>query len=331
MDSNHDPRGGTSTLTRDDDLAGRYKPIPRSKRAGRAAAAFTRGLLLFLLVVAAPLALIVWAAMPPLTSPTQIADQAIEVGLAAAGRDGLVDQLSSELAERRESPTESPQMRSIFERSLSQEWFDSQVRGVTASLEIWFAGSDQHPPHLVVDLTPVKASLAADPEALFLVADMVSAEDLEGSVAVALAGVPDEVDLLSESAAPGEPEALFSARDYLDSAGTLRSWIPFVLLAMFSITVVLTRDGERTGGAGRTLVVVGVPLLVAAFVIPTLMSEFVAGAIPSEIPLDAADVTDLMSWMLEPVRPVGVALVAAGLAAIVASFAMSAVGRRQAH
>ena len=329
MDANHDPWGGTSTLTPDTDLADRYKPIPGSKRAGRAAASFSRGFLLFLLALVAPLALIVWAAMPRLTSPTQIADQAIEVGLAGAVREAFVDELSSQLAERRASPTESPQMRSIFERSLSQDWFDTQVRGVTASLETWLAGSDQRPPHLVVDLTPVKASLAADPEALFLVAGMVGADELEGSVAAALAGVPDEVELLSDTAVPGEPAALFSARDYLESARTLRKWIPFVVLAMFAITVVLSREGERLGGAGRTLVVVGVPLLVAAFVMPVLASELAAGAIPSEIPLDGADVADLLSWMLEPVRPVGAALVAVGLAAIVASFAMGAIGRRQ--
>ena len=30
MDANHDPWGGTSTLTPDTDLADRYKPIPGS-------------------------------------------------------------------------------------------------------------------------------------------------------------------------------------------------------------------------------------------------------------------------------------------------------------
>ena len=335
MDNDHDPSAGTATTTLSREVdpeppSQRYESSVGSRRTGRAAASVVRGLLVFLLMLTGPLAVIVWATMPRLTSPTQVAEQAIEAGLTAAVRESLVDQLSSELAERRASPTESLQMRSVFERSLSQAWFDEQVRNVTAELEVWLGGTDQRPPQLVIDLTPVKASLAADPEALFLVADLVGAEEVEGSVAAALAGVPDEVELLSETAEPGTPEGLFAARDYLDDARRVRPLIPIALVSVFALIVLLSRGGARLGWTGRTLALIGVPLLVASFVMPGLSSEVVAGAVPADIPLDATQIGDLLSWMLEPVRPVAVGLAASGLVLLMVSFGLGVVHRRQA-
>jgi hypothetical protein len=51
---------------------------------------------------------------------------------------------------------------------------------------------------------------------------------------------------------------------------------------------------------------------------------------PAEIPIDAGQVEGLLSWMLEPVRPVGFGLVVVGAVAVGASFAMDAVRRRNA-
>jgi len=335
MDNDLDPWAGTAITTLSRDAAtephGRGdEPSVGSRGAGRTVATVFRGLLVFMLVLTGPLAVIVWATMPRVTSPTQVAEQAIEAGLTAAVRESLVDQLSSELAERRASPTQSPQMRSVFERSLSQAWFDEQVRNVTADLEVWLGGTGQRPPLLVIDLTPVKASLAADPEALFLVADLVGAEEVEGSVAAALAGVPDEVELLSETAEPGTPEGLFAARDYLVDARRVRPLIPIALVSVFALIVLLSRRGARLGWTGRTLALIGVPLLVASFVMPALTSQIVAGAVPADIPLDATDIADLLSWMLEPVRPVAIGLAVSGLVLLVVSFGLGVVHRRQA-
>jgi hypothetical protein len=218
----------------------------------------------FVLVVTAPLALIVWAATPRITSPTQLAGLGVEVGLTGIVRRDIVDQLSSELAERRQSPAESTQMRSVFERSMTQAWSDEQVMSVAAELDEWQAGTDPQPPELVVDLRPVKASLAADPEALFLVADLIGSEQAERSVAVALAGVPDELSLLSDAPETESPEGLFTARDILADVRTARQLIPLVLLVVFALTVLLARSGGRLKSAGKTIAMVGVPLVVAS-------------------------------------------------------------------
>lgn len=126
MDTDHDAEAGTATSTlspQTDEPRARAQP----RRPGGAAGSLTRGLVVFVLVVTAPLALMVWAATPRITSPTELASQGVEVGLTEIVRRDIVDQLSSELAERRESPTESAQMRSVFERSVTLAWFDEQV------------------------------------------------------------------------------------------------------------------------------------------------------------------------------------------------------------
>lgn len=283
---------------------------------------------MFVLVVTAPLALIVWAATPRITSPTQLAGQGVEVGLTEIVRRDIVDQLSSELAERRQSPAESTQMRSVFERSMTQAWFDEQVMSVATELDEWLAGTDPQPPELVVDLRPVKASLAADPEALFLVADLIGSEQAEGSVAVALAGVPDEVSLLSDAPETGSPEGLFTARSFLTDVRTARQLIPLVLLVVFALTVLLARSGGRLKSAGKTVAMVGVPLVVASLLMPVVAGQLVLNAMPQEIPLEASQVQALLSWMIEPIRPVGIGLVVAGVGAVVSSFAVDAMRRR---
>ena len=44
---------------------------------------------------------------------------------------------------------------------------------------------------------------------------------------------------------------------------------------------------------------IGVPLLVASFVMPALTSQVVAGAVPAEIPLDATDIADAAAKVLD--------------------------------
>ncbi len=263
MDTNGDSRAGTITATRSPETDPPHAPTA-APRPARAAGSLTRGLLLVLLVMASPAALIVWTATPRITSPTELAEQAIAIGLTEAVRGEIVDELSSELAERRNSPTESDQMHLVFERSLSQAWFDEQVLAIAAELDRWLDGANPEPPELIVDLRPVKASLAADPEALFLVADLIGTEQGTGSIAIALAGVPDEVSLLSEPPEPGSPEGLYTAREVLGDVRMVRLAIPVVLLVVFALTVLLARRDTRVRSAGRTLAIIGVPLLVAS-------------------------------------------------------------------
>jgi hypothetical protein len=329
MDTNGASRAGTITATRSPETDPPHAPT-EAPRPARAAGSLTRGLLLVLLVMASPVALIVWTATPRITSPTELAEQAIAIGLTEAVRGEIVDELSSELAERRNSPTESDQMRLVFERSLSQAWFDEQVLAVATELDRWLDDTNPEPPELIVDLRPVKASLAADPEALFLVADLIGTEQSTGSIAIALAGVPDEVSLLSEPPEPGSPEGLYTAREVLGDVRMVRLAIPVVLLVVFALTVLLARRDTRVRSAGRTLAIIGVPLLVASFVMPMVATRVALSSMPSEIPIDAGQVEGLLSWMLEPVRPVGFGLVVVGAVVVGASFAMDAVRRRNA-
>jgi hypothetical protein len=329
MDTNGDSRAGTITATRSPETDPPHAPT-EAPRPARAVGSLTRGLFLVLLVMASPAALIVWTATPRITSPTELAEPAIAIGLTEAVRGEIVDELSSELAERRNSPTESDQMRLVFERSLSQAWFDEQVLVVATELDRWLDGTNPEPPELIVDLRPVKASLAADPEALFLVADLIGTEQSTGSIAIALAGVPDEVSLLSEPLEPGSPEGLYTAREMLGDVRMVRLAIPVVLLVMFALTVLLARRDTRVRSAGRTLAIIGVPLLVASFVMPMVATRVALSSMPSEIPIDAGQVEGLLSWMLEPVRPVGFGLVVVGAVVVGASVAMDAVRRRNA-
>jgi hypothetical protein len=170
--------------------------------------------------------------------------------------------------------------------------------------------------------------LAADPEALFLVADLIGSEPAEGSVAIALAGVPDRVSLLSDPPEPGSPEGLFTARDFLADVHTARRLIPVVLLVVFALTVLLARSGVRLRSAGKTMALVGVPLVVASLLMPMVAGQLVLNALPQEIPLEPAQAQALLWWMIDPIRPVGVGLVVAGFAAVGSSFAMDAVRRR---
>jgi hypothetical protein len=155
MDTDQDAGTVTATPTRPPAID-QPKALPRGRRPGGVAGSLTRGLLVFMLVVTAPLALMVWATTPRITSPTQLASQGVRIGLTEIVRRDIVDQLSSELADRRQSPTESAQVRSVFERSMTQAWFDEQVMSVATELEEWLAGTDPQPPELVVDLRPVK-------------------------------------------------------------------------------------------------------------------------------------------------------------------------------
>lgn len=129
---------------------------------GRTLAAVARWFLFIVLVGLAPVALIAWSVTPRVTSSPQLADAAIESGLTGAVRGALVDQLSSKLAEQEDSPFHAAQLRPVIERSLSQDWFDAQLTLLAAELDGWLGTSGDELPDLVIDLTPVKRSLAAD-------------------------------------------------------------------------------------------------------------------------------------------------------------------------
>ncbi len=235
---------------------------------GRAAAGLTRGLLFTLFVVVAPIALLVWAVLPRLMSPAALADQAIDVGLTETLRAAIVDQLASELADRQNPPVATDQMRSIFDRSLTQDWFDEQLTSVAGELELWFADADEELPSLQIDLVSVKTSLVADPEAIRLVAELIGAEEGVAIPEGALAGIPDQVSLLSGSEDPGSADDLFAARDFVDAANRRRGMIPLVIFGVFAMIVLLARRGTGLRWTGSALLAVALPILAVAALAP---------------------------------------------------------------
>jgi di/tricarboxylate transporter len=61
---------------------------------------------------------------------------------------------------------------------------------------------------------------------------------------------------------------------------------------------------------------------------PVVAGQLVLSAMPQEIPLEASQVQALLWWMIEPIRPVGIGLVVAGVGAVVSSVAVDAMRRR---
>lgn len=298
-------------------------PVQTSKvaGAGQTAAGLGRWSLLLLSAVIAPVALVMWAVLPRVTSPAALVDEAIDVGLTETARAALVDQLSTELADRRNIPIPTDQMRSVFDRSLTQGWFDEQLTSVAGELDAWFAGSDDEAPSLLIDLVPVKASLAADPEAIRLVAELIGGD--EGVVALegALAGVPDQVSLLSGSEESGPVDGLLAAREVVNATRGPRGMVPPVLLAVFAMIVVLARRGTRLRWAGSVLLVVALPILTVAAVMPGWAGRQAVSLAPAEVALEAAEVEALLSWIFNPARSLALWTLVAGLVAVAASVA----------
>jgi hypothetical protein len=329
MDTEPGTRAGTATPT----LA-REVSVPDDAAAPRpnsgVAAKTGRGFLGVLLVLIAPLALMVWAVIPRLTSPSELASQAVTQDLTSIVRDAIVDELSAQLSERRNAPTVSDQMRLVFDRSMTQAWFDEQVVGLATELDRWLAGNDDDPPELVIDLRPVKASLTADPEALLIVAAWMGGEEFDGTVAAALTRVPDEVELFSAETDSEFPEGFYAVREILGSARSARQMIPVVLVIVFAIFVVLARPGERLRSSGRLLAVIGGSVAIASFAMPFVATRLALGAAPGDLPIEASQVEGLMWWMMAPLRPIGVTILVAGVVAMAAAYASVVMQRRKA-
>ena len=338
MDTDHGDLATASTATLAEPAAAEPEVLPAAapdraakvSGAGRKAAGLTRGLLRILFTVVAPIALLAWAVLPRLMSPAALADQAIEVGLTQTLRVAIVDQLSSELADRQNTPAATDQMRSIFDRSLTQDWLDEQVTSVAGELELWLAGTDEELPLLQIDLVPVKTSLAADPEAIRLVAELVGADERAAIPEGALFGIPDQVSLLSGSEDPGSADNLLTVRDFVDIASRRRGMIPPVVFAVFAMMVLLTRRGTRLRRTGSALLTVALPILAVAALAPRFVGQQAASMVPAEVGLKRAEVEALVAWILDPAWSLGLGVLVVGLAAVVASVAARVLRGRPA-
>ncbi len=332
MDTDRGP--GTATLAPGAAEVARsgYEHRPPHRRTGRAA---TRWILVVPFVVMAPLALIAWTAMPRVTSPTMVAEEAVEIGLTHSARAALVDEFASQLAQRRDAPLTEATMREVFDRSLTQEWFDEQVLNIAGELDRWLLGTSNRLPDLVIDLVPVKTALASDPEAMALVTNFVGCEGIEcapkgQTVEVALVGMPDQAALLTADADSSQAEGLIRARSLLQSGRGMSAIAPLILLGELALLVLLARRHGRLRFAGGLLFLVGALVLLVGWFGPGWVGAEVAGSIPADIPVAAGDIAALVAWVLEPARTLAFWLMAAGAIAYAGSFAWTALSRRPA-
>ena len=296
-------------------------------RARRAASDLARWILLVIFAVAAPVALLLWAAMPRVTDPDQVAEAAVDLGITAVIRGAFIDELGNQLAERRNSPGTGESMELAFEHALTQDWFDDQIGSIAGEIDRWFAGNQVSPPQLMVDLAPVKIRLAADPLALTMVGEMLECQncDDEATVGTALQQVPDELRLI-EDAAPSEE--MLRARDTLQTGRRIRDMLPIGLLAVVVLIVLLARRGTRLRWAGYAALVAGIPLLAFAAAAPTVISEQAVGSLPAAFPIRAGHVEDLAGWVFEPASTLALTLVVAGVVLVVVSLVWGAIQRR---
>lgn len=308
---------------------------PRVAAAGRILMAVARWLLFIALIGLAPVALIAWSVTPRVTSPSQLADEAIASGLTKGVRGALVDQLTTELVELEDSPLHAGELRPVIERNLSQGWFDEQLTRLAAELDRWLGTSRDELPNLVIDLTPVKESLAADAGALSLIAPAMGCTVPRCPSAAPALGdmldrVPDEVAILTigtESDTDSRQE-IMDARTRFQTIDRLIAMIPLVLVAGLTALVLLARPGSRVRWLGTTLVVIAIPVLATAMLLPGWAARRVAGSLPDDIRLDLSSIRDAFNWAIRPAETAAWWMLLAGVVALVAAIAGEARRRR---
>jgi len=293
---------------------------------GRTLAALARWVLFIALAVSAPVGLIVWSATPRATSPSQLADKAIESGLTDELRVAMVEQLVISLVEGEDSPLPAGELRPVIEDGFSQEWFDDQLTLLADELDGWLGASSDELPDLVIDLSAVKDTMAADDQALSLIAESMDCigprcPSPELALADMLAEMPDEVALLTigdESDAVPGPEVL-EARDQFRTVDRLIAVVPLVLAAALVAIVLLARRGSRIRWLGATLVVIAVPVFAVATVLPGWVSGWLTGLVPDELQLNRATLEEVFNWVIQPTGSVARWMLLAGVAALVTS------------
>jgi hypothetical protein len=322
-----EPASGTATLPRSAPSSVGYELRPPARRrVGRAA---TKWFLVVPFVVLAPIAIVAWSAVPRLASPALVAEEAVSIGLTESARSVLVDGLAAELAERRDMPLAEDSFREVYERSMTQEWFDEQVLDIARELDQWLLGTSHELPDLAVDLVPVKIALASDPETMAVVSEHIGCDGGECAPTgepsgATLAGVPDRVALLAPDA---DTEGLIRMRNLLDTARQTGRFGPLFLLGEFALLILLARRHARLRFTGGLLFVVGTLVVLATWLGPGWVGLRLVDSLPPDVPVEAADIAALVSWTLEPARMVAYWLVGVGAAAYVGSFAWSAMSR----
>ncbi len=290
---------------------------------GRILAAMARWFLVVLLIVVAPVGVIAWSVTPRVTSPSQLAGEAIDSGLTAAVRSALIDQFATSLAESDNSPFEADELRPVVASILSQEWLDGQLTSVASELDRWLDTSSVDPPELVVDLTPVKRSLVEDDQAVALIAQRIGCGDPRCAVAAAelavmLVEVPDEVEFLAigDESDDDPTKGFLAARDTFRTARGLIGMIPLVLIAALAAVVLLARRGARLRWLGGTLIAVALPILAVVTVLPSWAAQRVVDSIEGDIPLELSSLEDVFGWVAHPAGFVAWLLLAAGVIAL---------------
>ncbi len=313
---------------------------PREKNllsaALRVLAALVRWLLFASLVVVAPGALTIWSVTPRITSPSQFADQAIESGLTRVIRLEVIDQISTTLAREGAIALAAGELDAVIGRMISQEWFDTQIGLIAGDFDRWLRASGDSPPNLVIDITAVKKSLVADDQVVALLdvvdgaCDELRCPSPDVVLSMLVAQLPDEVAVLTlgdeSDSDPGQ--SLRDVRHRLQMATSLIAMVPFVLGGLLVAMVLLARRGSRFRWLGAVGVAISLPVLAAASLLPGWAAGRAAGSLPRDIAIDRTVFEDLFAWVARPAETLAWWILAAGVAALIASTVLSVLRRR---
>jgi hypothetical protein len=145
-----------------------------------------------------------------------------------------------------------------------------------------------------------------------------------------LSEVPDEMVLLTagvEFDADSGREIL-EARGQFQTVDRLTALVPLVLAAVLLAMVLFARQGSRLRWLGATLVVVAVPVLAVATLLPRWASKWAAVFLPGEILLNRTSLEEVFAWATRPAGSVAGLMLLAGVAAVITSVILDIRRRR---
>jgi hypothetical protein len=252
-----------------------------------------------------------------------LVQEARALGLTELMHTQLLDRLSTQLAP--EAPVDVPEgeLRRILERHVTPAWFDLQLDKAALDLERWLNSTTDSRPTIVLDLSPVKRSLADDPEISALIEDQCSGPGCPEPDLVMrdlLQEVPDEVDLgtLMEESETAQ-EMLVDLRAGLQGIDRVVTWIPFALLLALTLLTLLARAGRRLRWLGVGMLAIALPALLITTLAPAWGSPLLAGGLPADAPIDRSTVTGALDWAVEPARTLALRMTAIGTGVLVAA------------
>ena len=305
-------------------------------KVGSKIALLLRWWLFGVLIFVGPIAVLAWTVGPRVTDPQLVMDKAIDLGLTDMARTTLIDQVVTQLDAEQDLPVDAEAAAGVLERGITQDWVDGQFTGFATDLSSWLALSGDQPPELVVDLEPVKESIAADPQALSIFEEDPGCEGPGCTppgllLAELLGGIPDAVNLPAGED-PAGVTSLLDGRERLQFVGDIVDAIPRLLAVVVLLILLFARGGTRLRWLGAAVAIPAVPVLLISTLLPSLAAGIAAGSLPDVIPLDTEALKELLRWITAPARTLAtIGLVAGALVFTVGSVLSFRRGWREAQ